>query len=505
MCLGAERHGDLDVLAHPIAVSVRGVRGDRHAGDAERPIHLVVGVIGNAGVVPGYRNRPQLCAGRGQPTAEAGGRAAHVHADAARIEVGELHPVAVDQLIRPGAGDVARRPVVAGGVPDPNGDHGVFRRICLRAEGQRDVDIFPHSVTVFMRRIRGDRDAGDMERPVHLVMVVIRQTGVVVDHRQQAEAGDDGRHRPAEAAVRAADADAVRVGIVKLHLVAVHQPVGLRAGVVLRRAVVGTVGRVADADRDDRTARRHVDRGIEGQRNVDVVSVVVGAAAARRRHDLRPMGAVGARAPPDPDPERPFRCPNPVPAGRPKQQMILNGPSGLATPILEIAGRVTELDPIVIGAAGDAIEHQVVVRIRLQKGVGRCPPLIVREVVQPTSGEGSDLRAQSRAAVQVGVYRHVPALVRLSLVQPDTLQFIPTGNRSGPEPLCQPVLDVGQNNRAGSQRLVHVLDQRGDRRIVLLRGRSRGADQRGQAGKQHRPGAQCATRRPRQRAGDADD
>ena len=338
-------------------------------------------------------------------------------------------------------------------------------------------------------------------------MVIVRQSGVVVDDRQQAEAGDDGRHRPAEAAVRAADvdADAVLIGIGKLHLVAVHQPVRLRAGVVLRRAVVGTVGCVADADRDDRTARRHVHRGIEGQRNVDVLSVVVGAAVARRGHDLRLMGAVGARAPPDPDPERPFRCPNPVPAGRPKQQPILNGPSGLATPILDTAVRVTELDPIVIGAAGDAIEHQVVVRIRLQKGVGRCPPFIVHQDVQATSREGGDLLAQPRAAVQVGVYRHVPALVRLSLVQPDTLQFIPTGNRSGPEPLCQPVLDVGQNNRAGSQRLVHVLDQRGDRRIVLLRGRSRGANQRGQGGKQHRPGAERTVPHPRQRAGDADE
>ena len=142
-------------------------------------------------------------------------------------------------------------------------------------------------------------------------MVIVGQAGVVVDDRQQAEAGDDGRHRPAEAAVRAAhvDADTVRVGIGKLYPVAVHQPVGLRAGVVFRRAVVGAVGSVADADGDDRTARRHVDRGIEGQRDVDVLSMVVGAAVARRRHDLRPVGAVGARAPPHPDPERPFCCP----------------------------------------------------------------------------------------------------------------------------------------------------------------------------------------------------
>ncbi len=333
-------------------------------------------------------------------------------------------------------------------------------------------------------------------------MVIVRQSGVVVDDRQQAEAGDDGRHRPAEAAVRAADvdADAVLIGIGKLHLVAVDQPIRLRAGQVFRRAVVGAVGTVADADGDDRAARRHVRRGIEGQRDVDVLAMVVGAAVARRRHDLRPIGAVGARAAPDPDPERPLRCPNPVLAGTPKDHPILNGPSWLGAPILDIVVRVAELGPIVIGAAGDTIEQEVVVRIRLQEGVGRCPPLIVREVVQATSREGSDLPAQSRAAVQGGVYRHVPALVRVSHIQPDTLQFVPTGNRSGPEPLSQPVLDVRQNNRGGSRRLVHVLDQRGDRRIVLLRGRSRGANQPGQTGKQHRPGPERAVYHPWQRA-----
>ena len=458
----------------------------------------MAGVLVQAGVVPGDRDRAQRSAGRRQLTYKPGGG----DADAVRVVVGELHPIAVGQPVRAGAGYVSSPTVTGAVVADPDGDDRVVRRIGIGGEVQRDVHVLPDAIAVLVLRARRDLYVGDVERPVHPVVVIVRQAGVVVVDRQNAEAGDDGGHHAAEAAVGAADvdADAVRVGIVKLHLVAVHQPVRLRAGVVLRRAVGGTVGRVADADRDDRTTRRHVHRGIEGQCDVDVLSVVVGAAVARRGHDLRLVGAVGARAPPDPDPERPFRCPNPVPAGRPKQQLILNGPSGLATPILDIAGRVTELDPIVIGAAGDAIEHQVVVRIRLQERVGRCPPLIVREVVQATSGEGGDLLAQPRAAVQVGAYRHVPALVRLSLVQPDTLQFIPTGNRSGPEPLCQPVLDVGQNHRTGSQRLVHVLDQRGDRRIVLLRGRSRGANQRGQSGKQRRPGPEPAVYHPWQRA-----
>ena len=279
-------------------------------------------------------------------------------------------------------------------------------------------------------------------------MVIVRQSGVVVDDRQQAEAGDDGRHRPAEAAVRAADvdADAVLIGIGKLHRVAVDQPVRLRAGQVFRRAVVGAVGRVADANGDDRAARRHVHRGIEGQRDVDVLAMVVGAAVARRRHDLRPIGAVGARAAPDPDPESLVVFADPILTGPPKQHPIVNGPSRFVAPILSGAVRGTELGDVVVGATGDAIEHEPVVGIRLQERVGRRLPLVVRVVVQLTSREGGDLpRPRPDVAVQAGVDRHVPALPRIADVQPDTLQLIAASMWAGSESLHQPILVLGQD------------------------------------------------------------
>ena len=122
-------------------------------------VHRVAGVLVHAGVVPGDRDRSQRRAGRWQLTYKAGGW----DADAVRVEVGELYLIAVRQPGRAGAGDVAR-PTVAGAiVPDPDGDHGVARRIRLGAEGQRDVDVLPDPVAVFMRRDRGDRDVVDME------------------------------------------------------------------------------------------------------------------------------------------------------------------------------------------------------------------------------------------------------------------------------------------------------------------------------------------------------
>ena len=249
---------------------------------------------------------------------------------------------------------------------------------------------------------------------------------------------------------------------------------------------------------------RDVHRGIEGQRDVDVLAVVVGAAVARRRHDLGPVGAERSGAPAYADPQSPV-SPLPILARAPKQQFILKGPSGFVAAILGVAVGGADLRPVVIRAAGDAVEHEPVVGVRQQEGVGRGAPLIVCVVVQLTSGEGSDLGAQPRAAVQVGVDCHVAALVRVAHVQPDTVQLIAAGIGSGPESLHQPVLVPGQTAAdVGAGRLVHVLYQRGDRRVVLLRGRGRAGGQRGDGGNQHRRSARGAASRARQPPNGAD-
>ena len=159
-----------------------------------------------------------------------------------------------------------------------------------------------------------------------------------------------------------------------------------------------------------------------------------------------------------------------------------------------------ELRPVVVGAAGDAVEHEPVVGIRLQIAVGGRLPLVVRIVVQLTSRERGDLVAHRGVAIHLGADRHVAALVGVSHVQPDTLQFVAASIGTRFEALHQSVLVLGQDGAdVGARRLVQVLDQRCQRWMVVLRSRGGGARERRQNREQHQRGARCAARRPRQR------
>ena len=124
---------------------------------------------------------------------------------------------------------------------------------------------------------------------------------------QEAQTVDDCRHPAAVSGVGTAgvDADAVRIDVVDLNLVAVYQPTGAGTGQIGGCPIGGTAGcAVAHLQPDGSVAvGRYVHRGIEREGDVDVLAVAVGVTVAREGNDVRPVGAVRTRAALDPHPE----------------------------------------------------------------------------------------------------------------------------------------------------------------------------------------------------------
>ena len=170
-----------------------------------------------------------------------------------------------------------------------------------------------------------------MERPVHLVARVVGHARVIAIYGQQAETGDERGHPPNESGVRPTlvNANAVGVGIVNLHLIAVDQPSREGAGQVGCQAGAGT-GDIADLNANVRFAL-HVHGCVEGQGDIDALRVPF------------PIGI--ARAP--------------------KADIIVDLPTFLGTGVVFADVGRAELGGVVVRATCRAIKQEVVVRVRL--------------------------------------------------------------------------------------------------------------------------------------------
>ena len=148
-------------------------------------------------------------------------------------------------------------------------------------------------------------------------------------------------------------------------------------------------------------------------------------------------------------PENQASVPFPIGIARaPKAEMIVDIPSFFGPGVVFTAVGRAELGDVVICATCRAIKQEVVLRVRLQVGVLRCPPLIVRIVVQLASNEVSDSGeagfAGSIVEVDACIYQHVPALMRIMHMQQNARQFISPEIRTGSECLIQSVLKLIQ-------------------------------------------------------------
>ena len=121
--------------------------------------------------------------------------------------------------------------------------------------------------------------------------------------------------------------------------------------------------------------------------------------------------------------------------------MIVDIPSFFGPGVVFTAVGREELGDVVVCATCRAIKQEVVLRVRLQVGVLRCPPLIVRIVVQLASNEVSDSgEAGSIVEIDTCIYHHVLALMRIVHIQQNARQFISPEIRAGSESLIQSVL-----------------------------------------------------------------